>query len=198
MGGRGSGNYYHWSKATALESTLRIDVRYMRRQGLLRPGRVGTLSWTRNGEPSGSIRYSCWGDHIVFNYRHNDEPVEQIVYFDRTPCRFGGERLWFLCPHCRRRCEVLSIAGKYPACRKCYRLPYQSQCEDRLGRLISRQHKLEAMLWGDKRKWWRREKRERLMREWEWISGAADEAFVLAAANLLGDDDLLRLLGRTA
>lgn len=195
MGGRGSGRYCHWSKTTALESTLRIDIRYMRKHGLLRSGWAGTLRWNCGGEPSGSIGYQTWGDHIVFKYRHSDEPVEQTVQLERTPCRFGGERTWFRCPYCRRRCEVLAIAGKYPACRKCYRLPYQSQCEDRLGRLQRRQDKLEAMLWGEKRKWWRKEKRERLMNEWEWIAGAADEAFILAAANLLGDAEMLRLLG---
>lgn len=194
MGGRGSGRYWHWSNATALESTQRIDIRYMRRHGLLKAGYGGRLSWNRNGEPCGSINYSCWQDRIVFNYRHNDELVEQTVYFDRTPCHIGGERAWFRCPYCHRRCEVLAIAGKYPACRKCYRLPYQSQLETPLGRLQRRQDKLEALLWGDKRKWWRKPKRERLEAEWERIAMAADDAFVLAAANMLGDDELRRLL----
>jgi len=54
--------------------------------------------------------------------------------------------------------------------------------------LQSRQNKLEAMLWGDKRKWWRQAKLARLMQKWEWVSGACDEAFVLAAANLLGEE----------
>lgn len=195
MGGIGSGRYCHWSKATALESTQRIDIRYMRRTGLLRAGNGGTLSWNRCGEPAGRIGYTCWQDRIVFNYNYSDEPVNQTVYFERTPCRFGGERIWFRCPHCQRRCEVLSIAGKYPACRKCYRLPYQSQCEDRLGRLMRRQEKLEAMLWGDKRKWWRKAKRERLLAEFERVGGEYDDAFVQAAGNLIGDDEMRRILG---
>jgi hypothetical protein len=58
-----------------------------------------------------------------------------------------------------------------------------------------RQEKLEAMLWGDQRKWWRKPKRERLLAELDWVAGAADEAFVLAAANLLDDAELRRLLG---
>jgi len=200
MGGIGSGRYYHSSRTTTLEEVKRIDIRYMRRQGLLRPNRTGSLNWTYNGEPSGDIRYTCHADRIVFNYRFRSgggdwEPVEQVVYFDRTPCHIGGDRLWFRCPYCNRRCEVLAIADKYPACRKCYRLPYRSQCEDRLGRLQMRQEKLEAMLWGDQRKWWRKPKRERLEAEWERIAIAADDAFALAAANLLGDDEMRRILG---
>jgi hypothetical protein len=199
MGGHGSGRYCRWSNTTTLEEVKRIDIRYMRRQGLLRPNRTGSLNWTYNGEPAGDIRYSCHADRIVFNYRFRSgggdwEPVEQVVYFDRTPCHIGGDRLWFRCPYCHRRCDVLAIADKYPACRKCYRLPYRSQCEDCLGRLQRRQEKLEAMLWGDKRKWWRKAKRERLEAEWERIAIAADDAFALAAANLLDDAELRRLL----
>jgi len=186
MGGIGSGRYYHWSKATALESTLRIDIRYMRRNGMLKPGWTGTLRWSRGGEPSGSIGYVCWQDRVIFNYRHNDEPVEQVVYFDRTPCRFGGERLWFRCPHCSRRCEVLSIVGKYPGCRKCYRLPYQSQCDDRLTRLFTRQQKLEEMLWGEKRKWWRRAKRERLLAEYSYLLDETEIGLYLKFGDYLG------------
>lgn len=202
MGGRGSGSYYHSSNTATLEEVKRIDIRYMRRRGLLRPNWTGSLSWTCRGEPAGDIRYTCFTDRIVFNYRVRSggedwQPVEQIVYFDRTPCHIGGDRLWFRCPYCHRRCEVLALADKYPACRKCYRLPYRSQCIDRLGRLQMRQEKLEAMLWGDKRKWWRTEKRERLLNELEWVAGAADEAFILAAANLLGDDEMRRILERT-
>ena len=200
MGGRGSGNRWRSSSTLTLEDVKRIDIRYMRRHGLLKFGYTGSLSWTYNGEPAGDIRYACHADRIVFNYRFRSgggdwEPVEQMVYFDRTPCHIGGDRLWFLCPCCQRRCEVLAIADKYPACRKCYRLPYRSQCEDRVGRLQMRQEKLEAMLWGDKRKWWRKAKRERLLNELEWVAGAADEAFILAAANLFGDEEMRRILG---
>lgn len=199
MGGVGSGRYCRWSRTTTIEETKRIDIRFMRRKGMLYAGGHGSLSWSRNGESVGEIRYTCQADRIVFNYRYQSreadwEPADPVVYFDRTPCHIGGQRLWFICPNCRRRCEVLCLAGKWPACRKCYRLPYRSQNEDLVGRLQSRQEKLEAMLWGDKRKWWRKPKRERLEAEWERIAIAADEAFVLAAANLLGDEEIRELL----
>jgi hypothetical protein len=196
MGGRGSGRYCRWSNTTTIEETKRVDIRYMRRKGLLRPGTGGLLTWSRNGEQSGSVNYRSYADRVELSYRYNGEPdlINVTVQICFTPCRFGGDRQWFHCPHCHSRCEVLCLAGKYPACRKCYRLPYQSQLEDGLGRLQRRQNKLEEMLWGDKRKWWRKPKRERLEAEWERIAMAADEAFVLAAANLLGDADLRRLI----
>jgi hypothetical protein len=69
MGGRGSGRYCRWSNTTTLEEVKRIDIRYMRRQGLLRPNWTGSLTWTCRGEPAGDIRYACHADRIVFNYR---------------------------------------------------------------------------------------------------------------------------------
>lgn len=44
MGGIGSGNWYRWDKRTTIEETKRIDIRYMRQQGLLKPGWSGSLS----------------------------------------------------------------------------------------------------------------------------------------------------------
>lgn len=198
MGGVGSGRYCRWSDTTTVEEVKRVDIRFMRRRGLLRPNSFGTLSWTRGGEQCGFISYEAYHDHLILDYRFRCgggewEPVRQAVYFDRTPCRYGGDRLWFICPSCRRRCEVLCLADKWPACRKCYRLPYQSQCEDRLARLQRRQDRLEAMLWGNKQKWWRKAKRERLEVEWERVTMAANEVFVLAAANLLGEAEIKRL-----
>jgi hypothetical protein len=198
MGGHGSGRYCRWSNTITIEEVKRIDIRYFRRQGVLRPNCAGSLNWTCGGEPAGDIRYSCYADRIVFNYHYRSsgsdwEPVEVTTYFDRTPCHIGGERLWFRCSACHRRCEVLCLNGKYPACRKCYRLPYRSQCEDRRGRLQRRQEKLEAQLWGDRRKWWRRAKRERLLAELELVAVAADEAFFLAATNLLSKDGIFKI-----
>jgi len=201
MGGTGSGRYCRWSNTTTIEEVKRIDIRFMRRKGMLYAGGHGSLSWNRNGEPAGDIRYACHADRIVFHYRFRSggddwDSVDPVVYFDRTPCHIGGERLWFICPNCRRRCEVLCLNGKWPACRKCYRLPYRSQCESPLDRLRSRQDKLEAMLWGDKRKWWRKVKRERLLTEWEQVGGEYDDAFMQAAANLIGGDEMMRILGK--
>lgn len=203
MGGIGSGRYCRWSNTATIEETKRIDIRYMRQKGMLRPGWTGSLTWTRGGEAAGDIRYTCHGDRIVFNYRYRSdgdewEPVAPVVHFDFTPCHIGGRRQWFICPNCQRRCEVLCLAGKWPACRKCYRLPYRSQNEDRVSRLQRRQNALEDMLWGERRKWWRKAKRERLEAEWERVAIAYDRAFVTAAADLLDYDELQRMLGNTS
>jgi len=67
------------------------------------------------------------------------ESIEQKIWFDRTPCHYGGYQKWFICPECDSRVAVLYGAEKLFLCRNCYRLPYASQGEDYLSR-ISRKH----------------------------------------------------------
>lgn len=152
VGGIGSGSWYRWDKKTTTEEVNRIDIRYMRQQGLLRwPGCTGSLSWSCGGEPTGSIRYRVEQERLVLNYRyrsHGEEwqDIEEPVWFDRTPCNFGGERLWFLCPHCGRRVAVLYGADVRFLCRHCYRLPYGSQNEIYLDRMHRKARKIRKRL----------------------------------------------------
>ena len=43
-----------------------------------------------------------------------------------TPCNYGGNRLWFECPQCRRRVGVL-YGCKVFSCRYCKNLNYPAQ-----------------------------------------------------------------------
>lgn len=151
MGGRGSGNWHRWNTKTTLEQTRRIDIRYMKKRGLLKPGYGGSLSWSCNGEPDGDIRYQCFEQWLQLSFRSRFngeewESIKQTIWFDRTPCNYGGERLWFLCPRCDRRVGVLSGHGTLFLCRHCYQLSYRSQQEGRIERLISQKHKLGKRL----------------------------------------------------
>lgn len=140
MGGRGSGYWYRWNSKTTTESQHRVDIRWMKKQGYLRPGAIGILSWTCGNEQSGTISYRMETDRVILNYRHRPhgeewEDVEQVISLDWTPCNYGGERTWFLCTHCNRRVAVLYGVGKYFLCRHCYNLTYvsqQVQCYERL------------------------------------------------------------------
>lgn len=141
MGGPGSGNWCRHGTKTTCEEVRRIDIREMKKHGWLQPGCNRRMSWSCGGESTGSIRYQVNVNAITLSYRsfaYGDEweDIEEVVRFDRTPCNYGGERLWFLCPHCRRRVAVLYGAGSRFLCRHCYNLPYQSQQETRIGRLF--------------------------------------------------------------
>ena len=71
-----------------------------------------------------------------------------------TPCNFGGERPWFVCPGvvnriaCGRRVAILYGPGKYFLCRHCYDLRYESQREDKNNRALRRAQKIRTRLGG--------------------------------------------------
>jgi hypothetical protein len=67
--------------------------------------------------------------------------VEQKIGVDWTPCVYGGERPWWRCPLCGRRVLVLYFRRCW-GCRRCLRLTYRSQRQDRVARLDASARKL--------------------------------------------------------
>jgi len=43
MGGLGSGSWYRWDSKYTVEQCHRLDIRYLKRQGWLKPGYFGSL-----------------------------------------------------------------------------------------------------------------------------------------------------------
>src|SRR3954449_12823560 len=129
MGGLGSGRCP--SFPTTLDDLRAVDVRYLRRHGMLEPGRCGTLRWSRAGRETGSIGLGCAGGALAVGYRcasgvgTEPEDVEERVPLARTAQPLGGERLWFACPGCGRRCAVLYGDRRF-RCRCCVGAPYGS------------------------------------------------------------------------
>jgi len=151
MGGSGSGSWYRWDSKTTTESQHRIDIRWLKKQGYLRPGNARLLSWSSRGEQTGSIRYRMEENRMILNYRHRPhggewEDVEQDISFDRTQCNYGGYRTWFLCPRCWKRVALLYGAGKYFRCRHCCNLTYASQQESQPDRLMRKARKIRERL----------------------------------------------------
>ena len=156
MGGRNSGTWYRWDSKDTCEAQHRVDVRFMRKQGMLFNGAAGNLSWTCRGEPSGNINYRVANDTLILSYkhrRHRDaewESVEQRIPILSTPCNYGGKRYWWQCPPCGRRVAVLYGAGKYFLCRNCHNLSYASQQESKADRLSRKVDKIKVRLGGSK------------------------------------------------
>lgn len=132
------------------EQCLRLDVRDFSRRSLLA---TGHFNWhwhrTDTNEEVASISIYADGWHLRLSYRINDEPREQVVQLDRTPCHFGGTREWFRCPRCHRRVALLFVRGGGFACRSCHRVAYTSQSEDLCARLWRRQMRWESRLGPD-------------------------------------------------
>ena len=153
MGGSGSGNHWRWDSRDTCERYQRIELPYLRKHKMLRPGYYGQLSWNHGGEPTGSVNFRVHENSIELIYKHRnageDEwlDVNEHVPFAFTAQNFGGRRRWFVCLSCGRKCAVL-YGGTHYRCRKCWNLAYQSQNESPLFRALSQAQKYRRRLGG--------------------------------------------------
>jgi hypothetical protein len=140
MGGIGSGIWSRYACKSTVESKNAVSIHYLKKQGCLHEGNNGTLSWSRDGVPTGAIGYRVKDKGIQFSYRSRTsdydewENVELFIQFDYTACNYGNQRTWLLCPHCHKRVAVVYCGGKYFHCRKCSQLNFRSQHENYLER----------------------------------------------------------------
>jgi hypothetical protein len=160
MGGPGSGRWYRWHAKDTVEGCRRLDVRDWQRRGLLRPGMWFSWSWwDGDGRQVASINVQVEQGRVLLVYRirrqgEDWQDVEEPVALVWTPCHYGGQRPWFMCPGvvqgriCRRLVAILYGAGRYFLCRLCYDLVYTAQREDRATRLISKAQKIRRRLGG--------------------------------------------------
>lgn len=127
----------------------RLDVRALHKAGMLGAGHAAMWSWSSRGVLRASIHVQAEAGRLILNYAatSNGEKKDYRypVGLSWTPCRFGGERPWFLCPSCRRRVAIL-YGGAVFACRHCYRLAYESQRERDYNRLAGRADKIRQRL----------------------------------------------------
>ncbi len=138
-----SGRGVHYKKQT-VEKSLELSVFTRDRHGNVGPlGGAWTLSWIGPtgesiasvgmtsvypsiGRPKLRLRYTLSGGRT-------DEkiPVDYTVPLTATPCHFGGERDWFLCPGagCGRRVAKLHHppGATYFLCRYCHGLTYEGR-----------------------------------------------------------------------
>ena len=147
MGGFGSGRR---GGKDCTDDMRSIDVRRLQREGLLIPGQSRRWRWLRHGQEVASIAFAVEHDYVRFTYRHSAgggqwQDVHAAAYLERTPCRFGGSRAWWLCPRCGQRVAILYI-GKVPACRHSYRLAYRSERETLDDRATRQSDKLRDRL----------------------------------------------------
>jgi hypothetical protein len=70
VGSVGSGRWYRLDKKSTTNECQSIDVRYLHRNGLLKPGYSFSLRWSRAGRQTGSIGGVAYRDQVALLYRH--------------------------------------------------------------------------------------------------------------------------------
>lgn len=139
--------------ARDLTDTYRsIDIRRWNRDGLLCQPQSFVWEWSNQDAVSASISVRTEPTMITLSYRHQIggnawENANYPIGIDWTPCNFGGQRPWFLCPvaSCRHRVAILYV-GKMFACRNCYQLAYWSQREKAEARIARRADRIRKQL----------------------------------------------------
>lgn len=194
MGGPGSGRGWRCDSRPTTDEYLSLDVRFLARKGMLRPGAFGVWQWKRCEQPMGSISTRAEPGRVLLIYRHRQEGGDwkdesYPVFIERTPCHFGGDRPWFVCPAagCGRRVAILYGGGIF-ACQRCHKLAYGSTREDEGDRAVRAANRLRMRLgWksgilnerGDKPKWMRWATFERLAAQHDRFAARTVRMFVL-------------------
>lgn len=152
MGGIGSGRWCRWDNKATLEDLHKINIHSLQKKNLLKqPGSTGNLSWFSDREKVGSINFFVGEEYMVLLYSHSSyggesQKVKEIVKFDWTPCNYGGERVWFLCPQCVKRVAVLYCSSGRFLCRHCSNLRYGSQNEVYIDSMMRKARKIRCRL----------------------------------------------------
>jgi hypothetical protein len=129
---------YYGSGKTEADDLKKIQIWWLKKEEFLKGWRSSTMTWSRNGEKTGSIgiETSLVGDlrkyysepnepagdpYIKLRYTQTDRNTEEKEDLDykipltTTPCNYGGVRYWFICPwyangkYCGRRVGVLYL-----------------------------------------------------------------------------------------
>jgi hypothetical protein len=133
-----------------------LDIRAIKRSGLLEAGRPFTWTWRSYGKCVASIALWIDGGRARLTYSLGNqpsdgaipEPLVHWVEITSTPCPLGGQRAWWVCPMraCGRRVAVLYGGRRVLVCRHCHRLAYRSQRETKTKRAIRRSEKTKRRL----------------------------------------------------
>ena len=97
-----------------------------------------------------TICLNCDGERLNCRVHSVREGCESDTSFsigiERKACNYGGERFYFLCPRCGRRCTKLYLCGGYFVCRSCGGLHYVVESEGTVDKARRRADKIRKRL----------------------------------------------------
>lgn len=179
------------------EHLLRLDIGVLRQRGRLNVGQYFGWHWLRNDERIAEIGIHTFAASIELIYTwtprgYEPRNIRCRVALTRTPCRFGGERQWFICPDCARMCAVVFGVSRHGnfACRVCQRLAYASEAESPIDRCWRQQRKLELKVGENLKrpKGMKHKTHKRIVRRWTDIEERKDALWWPMVARFLGHE----------
>lgn len=156
MGGIGSGAY-RITNVGNVEDALAIDIRTLRRLGLIQPGScaVDTVICTIGGLEALRARLRIdlsaieSGGTMTITGNMSGGTTTQHIEITTVPSSIGGHRCYFVCPTTGTRCETLYLVGGHFASRSAHRLTYAVQNMTDLSRARRNAVRLRRRLQGD-------------------------------------------------
>lgn len=137
MGGIGSGKYNKWKTKPTTADFYSIDLRKLNKLVSLDHTCGFTLEWNNNNKVTSSVDCRFSDDvleiHYSFKGREEQANITDYVNITSTPCHFGGERKWFVCPGCYNKTLLLYVINRF-RCRKCHGLYHPSSNEGKFYR----------------------------------------------------------------
>ena len=197
---------HNWKGGGTVEGSRPLDVMKLARAGYLSGSRTGGWKWTYGDGTTAFIGITGGRQAITLDYRIRSsgedwQTVQQRVPVRWTPCRFGGERPWFVCDvlangvYCGRQVAKLYGAGRLFACRHCYGLGYAAQRGGLMDRAHHRLARLHRRLGADydgpdgppppRPKWMRQRTYRRVVQQIEDGEHHLNMVFVAGAQRLL-------------
>jgi hypothetical protein len=139
--GRRMSRYSGYGSKTELDGLIWLDMKSLKRFGMLRGDVTQSLSWTSGFGDKNRVMMNV----DIYNrrsrvwYTSTDQFTQEKTSHDyriilnSTSCNYGGERWWFFCPvaGCAQRVRRLYMRNSIFACRACHNLCYSSQNENR-------------------------------------------------------------------
>ena len=147
MGGIGSGRSC-WRSKNFVEETRFITSGWVKAHLQTLSKRPLQVNWHQGKESLGSVGVSLVNHNqlcIQYKYRRSCEgdwsTVTEFIPLQFSACRYGGSRLWLICPKCGKRVAIIYV-DTVVACSSCLGLRYQSEYEDDISRLQSKVRKI--------------------------------------------------------
>ncbi len=131
---------------TLYNEALQISISKLKGWGYLDPEQFksGTLNWSRNGNPTGSISIQVnthsEQPYIELDYKYRDEPRNYKVRLVSIPSNLGKGLIWyFLCPQTKKRCRKLYSIGGYFLHREAFKgCMYETQTQSKKYRQLDK------------------------------------------------------------